>query len=225
MGTSNTLPISRIIYSYSDIQRAWDKELQLNDQWSVFLLPKGIHYFNGYVPHQLSPYLSEDEILQYLVNYTFVFNNDDSDASLGVRLMLQHRYFQSIPHLWQFSQLVHRAMAESDEIGFKANAIAISIINPYYKFNTYDKHERASVRRRHRNELKLKNTISKNINKLHEILEDYDLANGLLTKEYLQTETNLSRYKLNQILNNDEDTNEMFKLIRSASITSTYYKK
>lgn len=138
--------------------------------------------------------------------------------------MLQNCFFLSITEDWQFAHLVEDAITQCDKIGFKPNTVAKTIRNPYYRFGTHDKDERQSIMRKHRNELSMLSNIEQNQAKVLEILEDYDFNNGLLTKNHIQSESGLSRYKLNILFDNVQEISEMYFLIRGTSITSKYYK-
>ena len=212
-----------MIYSYTDIQRKYDSELQGAADKSVFLLPRGEHYFNGYVPPKLRPYLHHDDVLQHLINYVHIFENDSSAISTAIRLMLQHSTYLSVDAS-KFALLCEQALKD-ENTEFRPNTIAKTIRNPYYRFRTHDKDERNEIRRKHRRELNTKYNVDNNEDRINDALSDYDLNDGLLTKEKLMKLTNVSRYILTQIFEVHPHISDMFTLIRNASITNKYYKK
>lgn len=219
------LPNPPPIRSYRDIQHAFDAELKENSEWSVFLLPKAMAYYNSYVPPALSPYLSRDMVLQHLVNLTFIYEQDVVETSTVIRLMLQHRHFHSIESSDEWASLVQKAIEEHLDIGFEPNAVAKSLRNPYYRYETRDKEARNAVRREHRRRLRVLHNVNNNIAGVTEMLEDYDLSDGLLTKKKIQDAVGISRHQLGLVFQESEEINEMYSIIRNASITSKYYKK
>ena len=210
-------------YSYTDIQRKWDAELRENKEWSVILLPKGEGYYNTYIPPSLSPYLSDQDIIQHLVNLCFIFDNEGVEIPIAIRLMLQREHFLSVKNEYHFGGLVQTAIETKEEVGFKPNAITRTLRNPYYKFDTYDKTSRTEIRRTHRSKLLLLLNVQKHEDNVIELLEDYDLANGLLTFKYLQAKANISRYHLKRLFKELPDLYDMYRTIREASITTKHY--
>lgn len=219
------LPNPPPVRSYTDIQRKYDAVLRENSEWSVILLPEAEAYYNSYIPPALSPYLSRDMVLQHLVNLTFIYEQDIVETSTVIRLMLQSNHFESIKDTDEWAWLVQRAIDEHLEIGFEPNAVAKSLRNPYYRWDTRDKEIRNAVRREHRRRLRVLHNVNNNIAGITEMLEDYDLSDGLLTKKKIQDYVGISRHQLGLVFKECEEIREMYLIIRNASITSKYYKK
>ena len=207
-----------------DIQRKWDAELQANRMWSVFLLPRGELYYEPFIPPMLSPYLSKEEVLQHLVNLWYMFDEDLMEVSTEIRLMAQFDHFKSVDTIYRFSLYVEEAMSKIEEIGFKPNAIAKSVKNPYYRFPTHDKKERSKIRHEHRKLLLARSYVDKHGAELYAYLEDYDLNEGLLTKVKIMKDLQISRHILSRLFGGLPETYDMYKTLKEASVTTSHYK-
>ena len=212
-----------MILSYQDITRQYDAELHANAEWSVYILPRGVPYFNTYIPPQLSPYLNEDQILQHIVNYCFIFDNDSVVVNLAVRLMLQRVHFTSVDD-FTFSNIVNKALSNYLDIGFVPNTIAKSVRNPYYRFGSVDKSEKKLIRQEHRRKLRSMITSKAWETPLTELLEDYNLTDGLLTRDYIYDTLKITRRHLEELFANSKDLKQMFDLIRTNSLTTKNYR-
>ena len=212
-----------MIFDIRDIQRKYDAELKENKEWSVYILPRAEVYYNSYIPPAKSPYLPRDEVLQHLVNLSFIFDNDIMDKSTLGRLFHQREFFTSIKTVDEFISLAEEAIERQEEIGFVPNAVVSTIKNPYYKYNTDDKEEKRITRRDHKRKLRILKNIEEHESTLVEIIEDYDLGQGLLTKRYLIEKSGLTRYHLTPLLKELPYLTEMYNLVRDASIQSKYY--
>ena len=213
-----------MIYTSTDIQRQYDAELRANAEWSVFLLPQGIPYYNSFIPPKLSPFFSEEDVLQHLSNLYHVFNNDGFTHDIGVRLMLQKEYFTSVND-YEFARLVQTVLHDWETIGFKPNVVAQSIRNPYYKFDTYNKEERKRTRLEHRRLLRLNRNLTGLESDVTIALEDFNLADGLMTFRYLYRVCDTNRYYLERLFEIRPDLKEMYDIIRTNSIKTKSYVK
>lgn len=213
------------IYSYSDIQAAYDKELYANREWSVFVLPEGIPYFNTFLHHKQK--LSNDAILNYLANLCFVYENSPIYASLYLRLMGNRDLFPN-KSLNEFAELVDEIVTahQDGETMFIPNAVARSIRNPYYKFDTrLANDEKAEVVKEHRRELKELYSNPGLDSKLYEYLESYDLNEGLLSKEKLKRDLGASRFNLDRCFKRNAFLLDMYETIRKASYSKSYKRR
>ena len=109
---------------------------------------------------------------------------------------------------------------------FKPNAVARSIRNPYFKFDTrLANDEKADIVREHRAQLKELYSNPKLDSQLYEYLESYDLNEGLLSKEKLKRELNTSRFNLDRCFKRNEFLQQMFDEIRRASYKPSYKRR
>ena len=214
-----------MIYSYGDIQRSYDEALKKNREFSVFVLPEKIPYFNTFLP--TTSYYSKNLVLQYLINSCYVYDNTQSTLTIHKRLLLTREAFPSVD--WKsFLFLVDKALLlyHDDEDRFVPNANALSIRNPYFRFGSnVTKPEMRKVRRQHRAELKelyLKPEID---HRIYEFLQDYDLGGGLLSKEKIKAELQISRRVLDRCLTRNLTVTDMYEAIRKASRSKAYHKK
>lgn len=203
-----------VIQSYNDIQRLYDKELQENANWCIFVLQEPIEYFNTFLPNR--KWISSEDTLEYLSQVAMIYDNDLLEMSTTRRLLGLHYIFTNID--WRsYCDIVDDVvdLHNKNEIVFKPNTKANSIRNPYFKFNThFSNPEKAALRRKHRQELKDKYSKLHLDDKLFEELSCYDLNEGLLTRDYLYAKLGINRHYLNVILARNEELKLMFEHIR-----------
>ena len=213
------------MYSYGDIQRKYDKPLKKNSEYSVFILPEKISYFNPYTHYQ-STY-SEEFIRQYLVNMCYIYDNTDSTLSFNRRLLMTKDAFPLVI-TESFFRLVDEAkiLYYDSEDRFVPNAVAQSIRNPYYRFGSnITKPKMKKVRMQHRSELKELYLQPEIDHKIYEFLQDYDLKSGLLSKNKIIRELGTSRRILERCLKRTIILTDMFKAIRKESRSKSYQKR
>ena len=214
-----------MIYSYNDIIAAYDEPLRKNNEWSVFVLPESIPYFNTFIHN--AAVLSNTAVMMCLANYCFVFDNDDFEVPLHRRLLGLREVFAHIPFSTYLSFVDEIVEAHAKgETKFTPNANAKSIKNPYYKFSTHVlKHEKAEIIKEHRRELKALYSNPTLDRELYEYLESYDLNEGLLSKEKIKRSLDCTRFNLDRCFTRNKFLQEMFDGIRQASYKSSYKRR
>lgn len=202
---------------YGSIQRYYDEELKNNSSWSVYVFGVSIPYFNTYLPARKLPHLTKDEIGTYLANMLFIYENDLSERSDEDRLVAYYDLFAqhfTLDKWLAFCDAIiknHRR-GESE---FTPNANAASVKNPYFKFDTrLSNPEKQAIRNKHRRVLRntykggtLKETV-------YDILADYDLNAGRITKGYIYNATDLTRYFIDEVFRQNPDLVEMYETLR-----------
>ncbi len=208
------------------LQRKYDKELR-SSSYSVLVLPKPEPYFNAYIPPKRSPYYDDDDILDYLRSSLIMFSDDDIDSMEHHRLLSLYDVFPI--NLGKFKNLVSIVMIEALETGKvegKANSLAMSIRNPYYKFPTTTLNpEKVRIRREHRLIQRYGKEWEETEQLIHDTIVDYDLALGLLKKKYILEVASISSYQLNASFKRVPSLKDLFEEVRELSMSVKQRKR
>lgn len=208
-----------MILSYGDIQEFYDKELRENADWSVFVLPRSHEYFNTFLPPN-KRYNSEDTHY-YLSQISLHFVNDRVEQDLARRLLGLYTMFRNIE--WGVYYGIVDDVVEScnsNQVEFDSNAVARSVRNPYYRFHTHTTNpERQKIRREHRRTLKDRYSRRELDKRLFDELANYDLNNGLLTRDYLYDLLDINRHYLNLVFSRNNELKLMFEYVKNQSKT------
>lgn len=212
------------VFSYGDIQTLYDGKLKENREWSIFVLQEGIPYYNTFRPPKKK--YDNDQIMAHLLALCFIYRNSKMEASLHNRLMASRHEFEV--SRTEFIDMLDEVTEwyDSGNATFVPNAMARSIRNPYYKFDTrLSKPEVKKLQQEHRRQLKALYLNPELDVELYEMLTSYDLNEGLLSREKLKKLLQTSRYNLDRCFERNNFLQQMYEDLRTASYKPSYKKR
>ena len=205
---------------YGSIQRFYDKQLEMNKDWSVFVLPERHPYFNTFLPKSRIPYLEKDEIADYLTNMLFIYDDDLIERPKLRRLVNHYDLFSkhfTVEGFVDFCEMLCDNHSKGLSV-FKPNAYLSSIRNPHYRFDSrMSNPEKQKIRNAHRSILRNKYNGGSYYDLVHDTLSDYDLNDGLITKSYLYKEVGISRYYIDEVLRQNPNLVDMYDALRKTT--------